>query len=113
MLLLSSQTLPDPLMMHEALKDAIHQPYRMHLVPGLQEILNTINPLNTPGFLGCTLSGAGPTIQALATDHFEEIGRKIQSILSTQILDDGKVGISSRVFILNGAGGAEVKWMSK
>jgi homoserine kinase len=41
-----------------ALEDRLHQPYRLSLVPGLEEILK----LRAPGLLGCTLSGAGPSI---------------------------------------------------
>jgi homoserine kinase len=41
-----------------ALEDRFHQPYREALVPGLHDILR----LRAPGLLGCTLSGAGPSI---------------------------------------------------
>ncbi|MBC7928390.1 MAG: homoserine kinase [Bryobacteraceae bacterium] len=41
-----------------ALDDRMHQPYRAALVPGLDEIVR----LRAPGLLGCTLSGAGPSI---------------------------------------------------
>lgn len=41
-----------------ALEDRLHQPYRLSLVPGLDEILQ----LRAPGLLGCALSGAGPSI---------------------------------------------------
>lgn len=41
-----------------ALEDRMHQPYRARLVPGLDEILR----LRAPGLLGCTLSGAGPSV---------------------------------------------------
>ena len=41
-----------------ALEDRFHQPYRVPLVPGLDEILK----LRAPGLLGCVLSGAGPSI---------------------------------------------------
>jgi len=41
-----------------ALEDRFHQPYRLSLVPGLEEILK----LRAPGLLGCALSGAGPSI---------------------------------------------------
>jgi homoserine kinase len=41
-----------------ALEDTLHQPYRAPLVPGLTETLS----LRTPGLLGCTLSGAGPSV---------------------------------------------------
>ena len=43
--------------------DRIHQPYRAPLIPGLEEIL----ALTAPGLLGVALSGAGPTVFALAT----------------------------------------------
>ena len=41
-----------------ALDDRMHQPFRSKLVPGLTEILR----LRKPGLLGCTLSGAGPSV---------------------------------------------------
>lgn len=41
-----------------ALEDRLHQPYRAHLVPGLDEMTR----LRAPGLLGCALSGAGPSI---------------------------------------------------
>jgi len=41
-----------------ALEDRLHQPYRVALVPGLDEILK----LRAPGLLGCALSGAGPSV---------------------------------------------------
>lgn len=41
-----------------ALEDRFHQPYRIPLVPGLDEILK----LRAPGLLGCALSGAGPSV---------------------------------------------------
>ncbi len=41
-----------------ALDDRLHQPFRARLVPGLAEILQ----LRNPGLLGCTLSGAGPSV---------------------------------------------------
>ena len=41
-----------------ALDDRLHQPFRAPLMPGLSEILR----LRKPGLLGCTLSGAGPSV---------------------------------------------------
>ena len=41
-----------------ALDDRLHQPFRSQLVPGLTDILR----LRKPGLLGCTLSGAGPSV---------------------------------------------------
>lgn len=41
-----------------AVEDRLHQPYRLSLVPGLDDILK----LRAPGLLGCALSGAGPSV---------------------------------------------------
>ena len=60
----------------EAMKDRLHQPQRESLVPGLAEAL-ALPPM--PGLLGIALSGAGPSILALTTDHTEEIGARIAS----------------------------------
>ncbi|KAJ2026106.1 Trihydroxynaphthalene reductase [Coemansia sp. S610] len=75
---------PDPWLIYRAMEDKVHQPYRMHLIPGLPEILATFNPDNTPGLLGICLSGAGPTILALAVSNFDEIAAKICAIIDRQ-----------------------------
>jgi len=41
-----------------AFEDRLHQHQRAALIPGLEEILR----LRAPGLLGCTLSGAGPSV---------------------------------------------------
>lgn len=71
------QSPPDPELIHLAMQDKIHQPYRQTLIPGLTEIVESMSPRTQPGFLGVCLSGAGPTILALATSHFEEIAESI------------------------------------
>jgi homoserine kinase len=48
-------------MLRHAMKDAIHQPYRTALVPGMSEILEEAEQ---HGALGAALSGAGPTMLA-------------------------------------------------
>ncbi|PYH86613.1 homoserine kinase [Aspergillus uvarum CBS 121591] len=68
---------PDPDMIYLAMQDKVHQPYRQTLIPGLTEILQSMNPRTQPGLLGICLSGAGPTILALATNNFEEIADRI------------------------------------
>ena len=50
--------------LREAMNDRWHQPARTPLVPGLAEAL----ALDDPAVLGVCLSGAGPSILALATD---------------------------------------------
>ncbi|KAK7190312.1 hypothetical protein DPSP01_006136 [Paraphaeosphaeria sporulosa] len=67
------QSPPDPSMIYTAMQDKIHQPYRRGLIPGLTEILQSVTPNSHPGLLGICLSGAGPTILALATSNFESI----------------------------------------
>jgi len=50
--------------LREAMRDRWHQPARAPLVPGLAEAM----ALDDPAVLGVCLSGAGPSIVALATD---------------------------------------------
>lgn len=71
------QSPPDPELIHLAMQDKVHQPYRKTLIPGLTEIVDSMSPSTDPGFLGVCLSGAGPTILALATHNFESIAGKI------------------------------------
>lgn len=58
----------------EAMRDCLHQPYRQHMIPGLVDALNTPR---LPGLLGLALSGAGPSIIALARTNFAAIGEHI------------------------------------
>ena len=60
----------------EAMQDRLHQIYRKALVPGLADILAIPR---MPGLLGIALSGAGPSVIALATDRFDVIGEEIAS----------------------------------
>lgn len=50
----------DSELMKLALKDKLHQPYRMKLVPGLEKIIQSLK--HEDNVLGCVLSGAGPSI---------------------------------------------------
>ena len=58
----------------DAMQDRLHQTYRQSLVPGLEEILAIPR---IPGLLGVALSGAGPSVIAVATDRFDAIGKEI------------------------------------
>ncbi|KAI9828821.1 MAG: Trihydroxynaphthalene reductase [Sarea resinae] len=64
---------PDPEFIFLSMQDRVHQPYRKTLIPGLTQILQSVTPKSHPGLLGICLSGAGPTILALATDNFDRI----------------------------------------
>lgn len=68
---------PDPELIYPAMQDRVHQPYRKTLIPGLTEILASVTPKTHPGLLGICLSGAGPTILALATENFDAIAEEI------------------------------------
>lgn len=74
---------PDPDMIYEGMQDRVHQPYRKGLIPGLTEILRSVTPKSHPGLLGVCLSGAGPTILALATHNFENIAEDLVSQIKT------------------------------
>jgi homoserine kinase len=77
--------------LREAMKDRIHQPYRAPLIPGFEEIL----AIKTPGLLGVALSGAGPTVLALATPaDAESVGCKIADVFE-------KHGVQSTPLIVN------------
>jgi homoserine kinase len=59
-----------------ALEDRFHQPYRIPLVPGLDEILK----LRAPGLLGCALSGAGPSILVFYERGYGEVCDLVRQI---------------------------------
>ena len=65
-LLLEALHTGDFSLLREALRDRLHQPFRQKLVPGLEQIL----ALEHPDLLGICLSGAGPSIVALARSNF-------------------------------------------
>jgi homoserine kinase len=58
----------------DATQDRLHQSSRARLIPGLAAILQMPR---APGMLGIMLSGSGPSVIALATDHFDAIGKSI------------------------------------
>jgi homoserine kinase len=59
-----------------ALEDRFHQSYRAPLVPGLEDILK----LRAPGLLGCTLSGAGPSILVFYERGCEQVCELVRQI---------------------------------
>ena len=74
--LLEALRLADYEMLREALEDRLHQPYRAAIVPGLKEALE----LRHPSLLGVCLSGAGPSIVAMAQQHLDEISALLEDI---------------------------------
>ncbi|KAG0215519.1 hypothetical protein BGX28_009567 [Mortierella sp. GBA30] len=83
-------------LIHKAMSDKVHQPYRKHLIPGMAEMLEKITPKTYPGVVGICLSGAGPTILVLATENFDHIAAAVQEIFARQ---DG--GIKSMYKVLD------------
>jgi homoserine kinase len=58
----------------EAMQDRLHQARRQSFVPGLAAALATPKQ---QGLVGLALSGSGPSLIALATERFTEIGQTI------------------------------------
>lgn len=83
----------------DAMQDRIHQAARQHLIPGLGEVLALPR---TPGVLGIALSGAGPSVIALATGRYDEVGKAIARCFerhnlspTVQILEAAQEGLTA------------------
>ncbi len=74
-LLLEALQSRDFSLLREALQDRIHQPFRQRLVPGLERAL----ALEHPDLLGVCLSGAGPSVVALADRNLGEVQKLLES----------------------------------
>lgn len=77
---LLGQPSPNTAMIYKAMQDRMHQQQRSGLVHGLDKLLQ-LTPDSLPGLLGVCLSGAGPSILALATNNFEQISEAIISVI--------------------------------
>jgi homoserine kinase len=51
------------------MQDRLHQPYRSHLIPGLEDV---IEAAHSSGAYGACLSGSGPTVLAFASENDAE-----------------------------------------
>lgn len=67
----------DAELMKLALQDKLHQPYRIKLVPGLQDIMENLK--HEENVIGCILSGAGPSILVISQKNNLD---RIKSIVS-------------------------------
>lgn len=67
----------DAELMKLALQDKLHQPYRLKLVPGMEDIMNNLK--HEENVIGCTLSGAGPSILVISQKNNLD---KIKSIVT-------------------------------
>jgi homoserine kinase len=66
----------DPAKLAAALADRVHQPYRERLVPVLHRVLET----RLPHAMGVCLSGAGPSIAAIAREHTDVVARALADL---------------------------------
>ncbi|CAG8741471.1 16483_t:CDS:2 [Gigaspora margarita] len=82
-----SQSPPDADLICQAMQDKVHQPYRKQLIPGLSEIITNVKPTTHPGLLGICLSGAGPTILALATHNFDNISKTVIDMFAKENIE--------------------------
>lgn len=62
--------------LRDALADRCHQPYRQRVVPQLCEALD----LRHPDILGVCLSGAGPSVAAVAARNFAGVSRALAAV---------------------------------
>ena len=83
----------DEELMKRALNDKIHQPYRMKLIPGMNDILESFK--HEQGVLGAVLSGAGPTLLVISKDYnTDKIKSNVKEIWNS-------FGISSEIRTLD------------
>lgn len=89
-LLVAAFATGDLALLRAGMRDCLHEPYRAALIPGM---LAALEAAREAGALGAALSGAGSTLLALATDHFEAIGAAMRAALAAH-------GLQSRVLTL-------------
>ena len=87
-------------MLGEAMEDKLHQPYRIPLIPGAQNVMDT---MKAAGASAVALSGAGPSLIAFSSKRESAIGESARSAFA-------EAGLNSRVYQLKiSRRGAEVK----
>lgn len=76
-------------MLSQAMNDRLHQPYRIPLIPGYDEIAEAAMQA---GALSVALSGAGPTIAAYCTTSMRSVAEKMsQAFARHQVACDVKI----------------------
>lgn len=72
-----------------AMEDRLHQPYRKKLIPNFDKVIQNAYE---NGAIGASLSGAGSTILAFATENFDKIGQSmVEAFKEASIKADYKV----------------------
>ncbi len=88
-----------------AMKDALHQPYRSALIPGMATILRDADQY---GALGIALSGAGPTFIAFVEQSSPD-KVKLEQFLSQTLLNEK---VTSRTMWLKPSAGGVAYWVT-
>ena len=78
-------------MLAEAMEDRLHQPYRAHFIPGIEDIFLKIKK---KGLAGVALSGSGPSVVSLTKKGREE---EISKIMKDAF---SNTGITCRILVL-------------
>jgi len=82
-----------------AMKDSLHQPYRLKLIPGA---IKALNAGKEAGASAVALSGAGPSLIAFSPQEDEKIGAAMVAAFN-------EAGLEARIFELSTSyEGAEV-----
>jgi homoserine kinase len=65
------------------LEDALHQPFRKHLIPGFEELVQLKDKLHAIGFI---ISGAGPTVLGLVKKEVNQeiVMQKMKELMTVQ-----------------------------
>ena len=71
-LLVAALTKGQPRFLCSAFADALHQPYREKLIPGMRDVFRAAR---RAGALGASLSGAGPCLIAYTLENEEAVGQ--------------------------------------
>ena len=66
-------------LLHAAMDDRLHQPYRVKLFPWMPAV---VAAAREAGALGCVLSGAGPSLLAAVAENPEGVGRAMTAALA-------------------------------
>ena len=80
----------------KVMEDRLHQPYRLSLIPGGEEVFNVARQA---GAMAVALSGAGPSIIAFAP--IEEAVSQAQKIADAMVAAFSQAAIQARGFVLN------------
>lgn len=84
----------NPYYLRHSLYDAIHEPYRYSLIPGMRDVLYAAKK---NGAIGATLSGAGPTLMA----YVSEKDNAAEGVANAMVEAFQKNGVNSKAYILS------------